>query len=133
MSIDTPDALLRSPDSTINKLSFITKNKNLEINLITEKIDENSDLINELLDDFKQRNYINVITKQEDFKTIDGDQGIKIFGSFDNENIKEKRDYSIILFVINKLSIKIELIFERKNLSLETASKRVIKSIKFIK
>ena len=114
-------------------MSFISKNKNLEINLITEKIDENSDPINELLDDFKQRNYINVITKQEDFKTIDGDQGIKIFGSFDNENIKEKRDYSIILFVINKLSIKIELIFERKNLSLETASKRVIKSIKFIK
>jgi len=133
LSIDTPDALLRSPDSTINKLSFISKNKNLEINLITEKIDENSDPINELLDDFKQRNYINVITKQEDFKTIDGDQGIKIFGSFDNEDIKEKRDYSIILFVINKLSIKIELIFERKNLSLETASKRVIKSIKFIK
>ena len=69
LSIDSPDALYRSPDSTINKLTFISSNKNLEINLITKPIDENSDLSNELINDFKERNFINVITKNEDFQT----------------------------------------------------------------
>ena len=133
LSLDTPDALLRSQDSTVNKLSFVSKNENLEINLITKIIDENSDPVNELLDEFKQRNFVNVITKKEEYKTNEGDQGIKIFGSFDDNNLNKKRDYETILFVVNKLSIKLEVIFERKNEDLKTVSQRVISSLKFIK
>ncbi len=133
LSLDTPDALLRSQDSTVNKLSFVSKNENLQINLITKVIDENSDPVNELLDEFKQRNFVNVITKKEEFKTNEGDQGIKIFGSFDDNNLNKKRDYETILFVVNKLSIKLEVIFERKNEDLKTVSQRVISSLKFIK
>ena len=133
LSLDTPDALLRSKDSTINKLTFLTKKNNLEVNLITNKIDENSDPVNELLNDFKERNFINVITKNEEYQTIDGDKGIKIFGSFDDNNLNKKRDYISILFVINKTSIKLELIFDRKNENLELVTDRVINSLKFNK
>ena len=133
LSLETPDALIRSQDSTINKLRFLSKNKNLEINLITKTIDENSDPINDLLDDFKQRNFINVITKREEYKTTEDDQGIKIFGSFDDNNLNKKRDYVTILFVVNQLSIKLEVIFERKNETLKTVSDRIINSLKFIK
>ena len=133
LSIDTPDALLRSKDSTINKLTFLSKNNKLEINLSTNKIDENSDPVIELIEDFKEKNFINVITKKEEYKTIEGDQGIKIFGSFDDDNLNKKRDYVSILFVVNKSSIKLELIFDRKNESLKTVTERVIGSLKFIK
>ena len=133
LSIDSPDALYRSPDSTINKLTFISSNKNLEINLITKPIDENSDLSNELINDFKERNFINVITKNEDFQTLDGDKGVKIFGSFDDQNLNRKKDYSTILFVVNKLSIKLEIIFERGNANLQKIVDRVINSLKFNK
>ena len=133
LSLDTPDALLRSKDSTINKLTFLTKNNNLEVNLITNKIDENSDPVNELLNDFKERNFINVITKNEEYQTIDGDKGIKIFGSFDDNNLNKKRDYISILFVINKTSIKLELIFDRKNENLKAVTERVLNSLKFNK
>ena len=133
LSLDTPDALLRSKDSTINKLTFLTKNNNLEVNLITNKIDENSDSVNELLNDFKERNFINVITKNEEYQTIDGDKGIKIFGSFDDNNLNKKRDYISILFVINKTSIKLELIFDRKNENLKVVTERVLNSLKFNK
>ena len=133
LSLDTPDALLRSKDSTINKLTFLSKNNKLEINLSTNKIDENSDPVIELIEDFKERNFINVITKKEEYKTIEGNQGIKIFGSFDDDNLNKKRDYVSILFVVNKSSIKLELIFDRKNESLKTVTERVIGSLKFIK
>ena len=46
---------------------------------------------------------------------------------------REKRDYETILFVVNKLSIKLEVIFERKNEDLKTVTQRVISSLKFIK
>jgi hypothetical protein len=133
LSLDTPDALLRSKDSTLNKLTFLTKNNNLEVNLITNKIDENSDPVNELLNDFKERNFINVITKNEEYQTIDGDKGIKIFGSFDDNNLNKKRDYISILFAINKTSIKLELIFDRKNENLKAVTERVLNSLKFNK
>ena len=133
LSLDTPDALLRSKDSTINKLTFLSKNNKLEINLSTNKIDENSDPVIELIEDFKERNFINVITKKEEYKTIEGNQGIKIFGSFDDDNLNKKREYVSILFVVNKSSIKLELIFDRKNESLKTVTERVIGSLKFIK
>ena len=112
LSIDSPDALYRSPDSTINKLTFISSNKNLEINLITKPIDENSDLSNELINDFKERNFINVITKNEDFQTLDGDKGVKIFGSFDDQNLNRKKDYSTILFVVKSFKLNIVVHFD---------------------
>ena len=99
----------------------------------TNKIDENSDPVIELIEDFKERNFINVITKKEEYKTIEGNQGIKIFGSFDDDNLNKKREYVSILFVVNKSSIKLELIFDRKNESLKTVTERVIGSLKFIK
>ena len=52
---------------------------------------------------------------------------------FDDNNLNKKRDYETILFVVNKLSIKLEVIFERKNEDLKTVSQRVISSLKFIK
>ena len=81
--------------------------------------------------EFKERNFINVITKNEDFQTLDGDKGVKIFGSFDDQNLNRKKDYSTILFVVNKLSIKLEIIFERGNANLQKIVDRVINSLKF--
>lgn len=133
LKIDSPDILFRNPDSTINKLSFNSSNNNLEINLITKSLDENTDPINDLINDFKERNYINVITKREEYKTFDGDEGIKIFGSFDDNNINEKKDYLTILFVIEKTSIKLETIYKRQNADLELVVNRIINSLKFIK
>ena len=76
---------------------------------------------------------MNVITKKEEYKTNEGDQGIKIFGSFDDNNLNKKRDYETILFVVNKLSIKLEIIFERGNVNLQKIVDRVINSLKFNK
>ena len=133
LKLDSPDVLFRSNDSSLNKLTYSTKNNSLEINLITQPLNENSDPINDLINNFKERNYINVITKNEEYKTVDGDQGIKIFGSFDDNNKNEKKDYSTILFVIEKLSIKLEIIHKRQNKDLQLVTDRIINSIKFIK
>ena len=89
--------------------------------------------MNELINDFKERNFINVITKNEEYQTIGGDKGIKIFGSFDDNNLNKKRDYISILFAINKTSIKLELIFDRKNENLKAVTERVLNSLKFNK
>ena len=133
LKLDSPDVLFRSNDSSLNKLTYSTKNNSLEINLITQPLNENSDPINDLINNFKERNYINVITKNEEYKTVDGDQGIKIFGSFDDNNKNEKKDYSTILFVIEKLSIRLEIIHKRQNKDLQLVTDRIINSIKFIK
>ena len=45
----------------------------------------------------------------------------------------EKKDYSTILFVIEKLSIKLEIIHKRQNKDLQLVTDRIINSIKFIK
>ena len=63
----------------------------------------------------------------------DGDKGVKIFGSFDDQNLNRKKDYTTILFVVNKLSIKLEIIFERGNANLQKIVDRVINSLKFNK
>ena len=60
-------------------------------------------------------------------------KGVKIFGSFDDQNLNRKKDYSTILFVVNKLSIKLEIIFERGNANLQKIVDRVINSLKFNK
>ena len=58
---------------------------------------------------------------------------LKLFGSFDDNNLNKKRDYISILFVINKTSIKLELIFDRKNENLKAVTERVLNSLKFNK
>ena len=133
LSMESPDVLLRLQDSVKNKLRFTSSNKNFEINLTTNLSNQNADIISDLLNDFKKREFQNIITKTDEFETIDGDKGIKIFGSFDDKKSESKKNYIAILFLNDKYSVQLEIIYLRNEKNLEDAADKIIRSLKFIK
>ena len=133
LRVQTPDALVRSSDSLSNDLNYISKDGSISISLYVKTKTENQDVLNNLLDDFKKRNFKNIITKEEQLELGDRNKANKIFGSFDDNNINAKKNYNIILFDLNNNLIFLEMIFEIENNIQSQIIDRVLNSLKFEK
>ena len=59
-----------------------------------------------MLENFKDKGYINVLTKEEEFITQSDKKGVKIFGSFDDSK-DMKFNYSTIIFISDQNLIEI--------------------------
>ena len=68
--LQTPDALVRSSDSLSNDLNYISKNGSISISLYVKTKTENQDVLNDLLEDFQIRNFINIITKRNSLSLV---------------------------------------------------------------
>ena len=57
LRLQTPDALVRSSDSLSNDLNYVSIDGSISINLYVKNKTEDQDVLNDLLDDFKKRNF----------------------------------------------------------------------------
>ncbi len=133
LRLQTPDALVRSSDSLSNDLNYISKNESISISLYVKTKTENQDVLNDLLEDFQIRNFKNVITKEEQLELGDGNKANKIFGSFNDNNINAKKNYSVIIFDFNNNLLFLEMIFEIENNIQSQIIDKVLNSLKFEK
>ena len=133
LKLQSPDAFVRSSDSLSNNLNYISKDGSISLSLYVKTKTENQDILNELLDEFKKRDFKNIITKEEQVDIGNGNKANKVFGSFDDNNIKTKKNYNIIIFDFNNKLLLLEMIYEIDNNIQSQIIDKILTSLKFEK
>ena len=132
LKLESPDALLRVRDSINNKNYYELLESNYQVQINVNSYTENQDVVGDMLDNFKDKGYINVLTKEEEFITQSDKKGVKIFGSFDDSRKDKKFNYSTIIFISDQNLIEIITVYEQKNEIVEQIVKRIENSIDFV-
>ena len=101
-------------------------------NKTVDNFDENLDLVNIMLDEFRTLGYSNIITKEEEFLTSSDKKGVKVFGSFNSNDTGDRLNYSTIFFATDKSTITIQFIFEEGDENLDEIVRRIENSIDFV-
>ena len=133
LKLQSPDAFVRSSDSLSNNLNYISRDGSISLSLYVKTKTENQDVLNELLEDFKKRDFKNIITKEEQLDIGNGNKANKVFGSFDDNNIKIKKNYNIIIFDFSNKLLLLEMIYEIDNTIQSKIIDRILTSLKFEK
>jgi hypothetical protein len=133
LKLQSPDAFVRSSDSLSNNLNYNSRDGSISLSLYVKPKTENQDVLNELLEDFKKRDFKNIITKEEQLDIGNGNKANKVFGSFDDNNIKIKKNYNIIIFDFSNKLLLLEMIYEIDNAIQSKIIDRVLNSLKFEK
>ena len=126
------DALIRVSDSLKNKRYYELLKSDYKVRVKVDSYSENQDIVGDMLKDFKDMGFINVITKEEEFITQSEKKGVKIYGSFDDSKKNKKLNYSTIIFVSDKNIIEIVTVYEQRNEIVEQIINRIENSIDFI-
>ena len=92
MKLESPDALLRVSDTINSKNYYELLESDYQVQINVNSYTENQDVVGDMLDNFKDKGYINVLTKEEEFITQSDKKGVKIFGSFDDSRKDKKHD-----------------------------------------
>ncbi|MDQ7917140.1 DUF4381 domain-containing protein [Mesonia sp. MT50] len=84
--------------------------------------------------DFENKGAINILIKNEEFTTVNGAEGVKIFGSFKIknpllENRSIQKSYTILNFGYNGAFEQLMLVYEKDNAAAEEITNRIINSI----
>ena len=132
LKIESPDALLRVSDSINNKNYYELLESDYQVQINVNSYTENQDVVGDMLENFKDKGYINVLTKEEEFITQSDKKGVKIFGSFDDSKKDMKFNYSTIIFISDQNLIEIITVYEQKNDIVEQIVKRIENSIDFV-
>ena len=82
LSLESPDALIRSKDSLNYSLNYFSENNDLVLELSVDNFDKNSDLVNIMLDEFRVLGYSNIITKEENFQPLVIIRELKFLGHY---------------------------------------------------
>lgn len=132
LKLESPDALLRVSDSINNKNYYELLESDYQVQINVNSYTENQDVVGDMLENFKDKGYINVLTKEEEFITQSDKKGVKIFGSFDDSKKDKKFNYSTIIFISDQNLIEIITVYEQKNDIVEQIVKRIENSIDFV-
>jgi len=84
--------------------------------------------------DFENKGATNILMKNEEFTTVNGAEGIKIFGSFKIKNpvLQDRtiqKSYTILNFGYNGAFEQLMLVYEKDNAAAEEITNRIINSI----
>ena len=132
LKLESPDALLRVSDTINSKNYYELLESDYQVQINVNSYTENQDVVGDMLDNFKDKGYINVLTKEEEFITQSDKKGVKIFGSFDDSKKDKKFNYSTIIFISDQNLIEIITVYEQKNEIVEQIVKRIENSIDFV-
>ena len=132
LKLESPDALLRVSDTINNKNYYELLESDYQVQINVNSYTENQDVVGDMLNNFKDKGYINVLTKEEEFITQSDKKGVKIFGSFDDSKKDKKFNYSTIIFISDQNLIEIITVYEQKNDIVEQIVKRIENSIDFV-
>lgn len=94
-----------------------------------------SGIIDNVLDQLEEVGARNIITKEENFTTVNGAEGLKIFGSLDMQHPTEERNigkkYTFLSFSENVGIQQIMVIYDEDDRYAEEVTSRILNSIEF--
>lgn len=149
VAITTPEVLIRvapkADEEPLNRNKEGFKSGkffgNYFVEVTTLDLPEKSDFsletaIDEIGTYLEKQGARNIISKQEKFTTINGAEGIKVFGTFDIKNPVSgdpvNKEYAILNFVGNKAFQQIKTIYSEKDTYADEITKRILNSVELI-
>lgn len=145
VTITTPDVLVRDLSDTTGitagKQSFKLGKleANLFVSLNTRPAGEDFDIqsaVEEVYTYLEKRGARNIITKQEEFSTLNGIEGLRIFGSMtlENENTKNtlQKEYSILNFALGGRYQQIVVIYDENDTYADEIAQRITTSVELV-
>lgn len=146
VTIATPDVLVRDISDTEavaggrETFTYGSLERPLFVSINTRPASENFDLdsaLEEVYTYLETRGASNIITKQEEFTTLNGFEGIKIFGSMSfQKNEKSKpisKEYAILNFGMGEGYQQVVMIYNEDDKYAEEIAQRVSTSVELIK
>ena len=151
ISIETPNVLLR--DESTNKESttyFYGKNyDDFRINLTflevekqtNQKIskEEQEALLRKIMDfevkSLEEKGAVNLLVQNDTFKTLDGTETLRLFGSMDlkNGNSFDRYRFVSVVFPLDEVKISLQIIFLQNDIYGEKIEKRIFDSLEIIR
>ena len=151
ISIETPNVLLR--DESTNKESttyFYGKNyDDFRINLTflqvekqtNQKIskEEQEALLRKIMDfevkSLEEKGAVNLLVQNDTFKTLDGTETLRLFGSMDlkNGNSFDRYRFVSLVFPLDEVKISLQIIFLKNDIYGEKIEKRIFDSLEIIR
>lgn len=149
ISMTTPDVLVRGeldlPEEILENVanketySFGTLYQNLYVTLNKVRFKDSQDIdldviVDRIYSNLEERGAYNIITKSEDFETLGGVKGKKVFGSFSIENPITKKDikkeYKIVNFGRGGFQ-QVIIFYDRDDEFGEKISNRILNAVEF--
>lgn len=153
MYVSTPEVLVRQTNDSLNKLmsendlaigyeafedgtvysdiytSFVTVNFQEGVEMDLEKV---QDLI---FSGLENEGAINILSKDEEFRSLDGSEGTKLSGSFTIKNPITQNDirksYQILLFQAESTMLSLMIIHNEKDRYADEIANRIINTVEF--
>ena len=152
VSINTPGLLTRNPIELNEKDQQLLSGNQVYIygkledkfNIIVNTVSFRQDVgftvekgIESVFKQIESMGGANILVKSEDYKTVGGTEGAKVFGSFDYQvpetTITIKFDYNIVLFAESQGSQQIFVFCEQEDEDAQEVMKKVINSVEINK
>ncbi|GAA0753813.1 hypothetical protein GCM10009433_06520 [Psychroflexus lacisalsi] len=149
ISMTTPDVLIRGeldlPEEILENVanketySFGTLYQNIYVTLNKVRFKDSQDIdldviVDRIYSNLEERGAYNIITKSEDFETLGGVKGKKVFGSFSIENPITKKDikkeYKIVNFGRGGFQ-QVIIFYDRDDEFGEKISNRILNAVEF--
>ena len=151
ISIETPNVLLR--DESTNKEStiyFYGKNyDDFRINLTFLEVEKQTDekkskeeqeaLLRKIMDfevkSLEEKGAVNLLVQNDTFKTLDGTETLRLFGSMDlkNGNSFDRYRFVSVVFPLDEVKISLQIIFLQNDIYGEKIEKRIFDSLEIIR
>lgn len=141
VQLSTPKVLLRDLNTVADKTEasrqqFVFEDKEFSVYLTTVKLQSEDEpnfdqLAESSISYLETLDGKNIITRQETFKTVDGVEGVKVFGHFtiDNEFVKGKRAYELFVFGGKGFAQQLLLIYSENEYN-QQIKEKVVASIR---
>lgn len=153
IQISTPEVLIRKPIDSLNQNTKANKMvidsetfvdgslfSNLYVVLSSVELQKEAEFdlskaIDGIYNNLEQKGAINILSKEEDFETLDGSQGVKVFGSFKIKNPLTGNDiqksYQILNFGIGGNYQQITIVHNENDRFADEITNRIINTIEF--
>ena len=151
ISIETPNVLLR--EKSTNKESttyFYGKNyDDFRINLTFLEVEKQTNekkskeeqeaLLRKIMDfevkSLEEKGAVNLLVQNDTFKTLDGTETLRLFGSMDlkNGNSFDRYRFVSVVFPLDEVKISLQIIFLQNDIYGEKIEKRIFDSLEIIR
>lgn len=153
IEISTPEVLIRKPIDSINQKAdqkelvineetfvdgSIFSNLYVVLSTVELKQDVQFDLnkaIDNVYDNLESKGAINILIKDEEFESLDGTEGVKVFGSFNIKNPitgnEIKKSYQILNFGLGGNYQQITIVHDEKDQYADEIANRIINTVEF--
>jgi hypothetical protein len=153
LEISTPEVLIRKPIDSINQKAdqkelvineetfvdgSIFSNLYVVLSTVELKQDVQFDLnkaIDNVYANLESKGAINILSKDEEFESLDGTEGVKVFGSFNIKNPitgnEIKKSYQILNFGLGGNYQQITIVHDEKDQYADEIANRIINTVEF--